>query len=360
MLLLVTIALVVAGAVSLVIGFVSNELLPIYISIGCSIVAFVVLVLFSRMSRRQPTAGAEVARPQPGWAPPEPPERPVVTRATSEPETAEQEPERTLVGAGVRRGAAPPPPPPREADVEEFPIEDYDALRVNEILPVLAELDVDELSLVREREEQGKRRATVLNRIDDLVDELEYQEEGPLEPEPAAPLLAPVEAEGPEPTAMAADGADQDGFPIAGYDELTADEILDLLDDLDDEELDMVAEREESGQNRPEILDRIDEMFEEIEDESEPLAPPAPPSKAAASKATAKKAGVKKATAKKAGVKKATAKKATAKKAGVKKATAKKAGVKKAPAKKAPAKKAGVKATAKKTPAKKAAAVRKR
>ena len=53
MVLLVTIALVLIGAVSLIIGFIQDSLIPIYISIGCSVAAAVVLVAFSRMSRRQ-------------------------------------------------------------------------------------------------------------------------------------------------------------------------------------------------------------------------------------------------------------------------------------------------------------------
>ncbi|MGH9177260.1 MAG: hypothetical protein ACRD0N_01710, partial [Acidimicrobiales bacterium] len=82
MLLLVTIGLVVVGAVSLVIGFVSNSLGPIYLSIACSVIAGVVLVVFSRMARRQEGAGAPAfgagagvgsgmpAAPSPGtWAP---------------------------------------------------------------------------------------------------------------------------------------------------------------------------------------------------------------------------------------------------------------------------------------------------
>ena len=39
-----------------------------------------------------------------------------------------------------------------------FPIEDYDELLVSEILPLLPELDADELHEVREREESGKGR----------------------------------------------------------------------------------------------------------------------------------------------------------------------------------------------------------
>jgi hypothetical protein len=50
-----------------------------------------------------------------------------------------------------------------------FPIADYDDLRVNEIVPLLPELDPDELAMVRERELAGKARATLLARIDALL-----------------------------------------------------------------------------------------------------------------------------------------------------------------------------------------------
>ena len=40
-------------------------------------------------------------------------------------------------------------------DDELFPIADYDDLRANQILPLLPELDDDELALVAERERSG-------------------------------------------------------------------------------------------------------------------------------------------------------------------------------------------------------------
>ena len=90
-LLLVTIGLVVVGAVSLVIGFVSNSLGPIYLSIACSVIAGIVLVVFSRMARRQETAGPPAfgagsgmpaAPPASSWsAPAERPSRRTCARA---------------------------------------------------------------------------------------------------------------------------------------------------------------------------------------------------------------------------------------------------------------------------------------
>ena len=310
MLLLLTIALVLVGAVSLVIGFVGGEQLPIFISIACSLLAGVVLVVFSRMSRRQgapATAG--------GPAPLEDEAAPAKGRGADvtdeEVEDAVQEPE--PVGAGSASFAA-------DGD---FPIEDYDELLVSEILPLLAELDPDELEMVRDREQDGKARATLLRRIEQLA-------EGEGEPTEAVPAFAGRS------TAAADDGGGDDDelmFPIEDYDDLRVSEILPLLPELYDDELELVADRERSGANRASVLNRIDDL---LGGEPEPAPKKAAPKKAAAKKTAAKKTATKKA---------APAKKAAAKKA----APAKKAAAKKA----APAKKA---AATKKTAAKKAAA----
>ena len=62
MLLLVTVLLVLAGLILLVVGFLQNALNLIYLSIGCTAVAGVALIVFSRLSRRRAvqlaTAGA--------------------------------------------------------------------------------------------------------------------------------------------------------------------------------------------------------------------------------------------------------------------------------------------------------------
>jgi hypothetical protein len=52
---------------------------------------------------------------------------------------------------------------------DAFPIADYDDLRLTEVLPLLPRLEPAELELVRQRELQGERRATLLNRIDALI-----------------------------------------------------------------------------------------------------------------------------------------------------------------------------------------------
>lgn len=309
-LLLVTIGLVLIGAISLVIGFVSSSLAPIYLSIACSIVAGGVLVVFSRMSRRHAEGPALSTVPEPVGA---------STEAVD------------VVGAATETGLS------VEADLL-FPIEDYDDLKVAEILPLLPELDLDELEVVRTREARGKNRATIVKRVDELVEEIEAEE---LEADELE-----VEEAIEEPTVVTAVAPAAGGFPIEDYDSLSVTKVLPLLPELDDDELETVAEHEEAHKNRAQILRRIDEIFETGE----------------VAGAAAEKLGVapakKKAPAKKAApTKKTAAKKKTApakRAASVKKTAAKK---KAAPAKRAASAK---KTAAKKAPAKKKAAARKR
>jgi hypothetical protein len=277
-----------------------------------------VLVVFSRMSRRQ---GAPAATGGP--APLGDDAAPATSRhaavSDAEVEDAVNEPEPAAASSGFA--------------ADEFPIEDYDELLVSEILPLLAELDVEELELVRGREQDGKARATLLRRIEQLA-------EGEGEPTAAVPAFAARgSARDEEP---ADDGGDDElMFPIEDYDDLRVSEILPLLPELYDDELELVADRERDGANRASVLNRIDDL---LGGEPEPA-----PKKAAPKKAAPKKAAPKKAAAKKAApAKRATpAKKATAVKKVAKKATttARKA---------APVKKTA--AATKKTAAKKTAA----
>jgi len=218
---------------------------------------------------------------------------------------------------------------------ETFPIRGYDTLRVSQILPLLDKLDLDELDVVREREEQGKGRSTLLRALDDRIDDLEGDDD--LDDDAADDVVAGDPAVDDEDDEDDEDDIEvvaappgTDVFPIADYDGRTVAQILAVLDDLDNDELDMVAEREELGRNRAAILDAIDAMF----DDEEPAPPPV--KKAPAKKATAVRAApLKKATP----VKAAPVKKAPAAKVPVKKVVAAK---KSAPAKRssAPAKKA--------------------
>ena len=291
-LLLLTIVLVVVGAVSLLIGFVNDQMFPIYLSIACSVIAAIVLLVFSRLSRTrlEPAGRPAVATGA---------DTTVLSRTQAIPTTA-------------------------ALDDDSFPIAEYDDLRVSEILPLLPELDLDELEAVREREEAGRARASILRRLDELADELEASEAAP-----ATPMGA-------------VSGGDDDLFPIEDYDDLRVSEILPLLDELEPDELEDVADRERRGAARASILGRIDSLLG-----GEPVtatiaaAPAGRTTKTAPKKASAKKTTAKKAPAKTATTKATGRKAAGTSKAVPKKATAAKTPAKKAPAKKAPAKKAG-------------------
>ena len=72
-----------------------------------------------------------------------------------------------------RKGQLPRPPLDKEQDVVEgpvdvalLPIEGYDELRVDEILPLLQELDADRLAAVRAHEASRESRSSILARID--------------------------------------------------------------------------------------------------------------------------------------------------------------------------------------------------
>ncbi|MGH9265696.1 MAG: hypothetical protein ACRD1D_13495, partial [Acidimicrobiales bacterium] len=51
----------------------------------------------------------------------------------------------------------------------DFPIPNYEALTVGQVLPRLSHLDADQLAQVRGREQQGRARGTILDRIDRLA-----------------------------------------------------------------------------------------------------------------------------------------------------------------------------------------------
>ena len=245
MLLLVTVALVFAGLILLIVGFVQDSLSLIYLSIACAAVAGIALIVFSRLSRRRavrlalegvPAAAAPPSpllnrprmvddaqdlRARPAGRPPAPaygqPEesapRPATARAAFPGEFVDED---ELTEPTASQPPIPPAPIPQrepqpqfasgasataghweeEADWEEdwgdevvFPIEDYDDLRVTEILPLLPQLEPDELEDVRDRESNTKARATIIARIDELLGG------GPPTPAPApAPARMPAAA----------------------------------------------------------------------------------------------------------------------------------------------------------------------
>jgi hypothetical protein len=57
----------------------------------------------------------------------------------------------------------------RAAEAAAFPIEGYDQMNVDEILGRLEGLSVEELQMVRDYEERGERRKTLLERMDSKI-----------------------------------------------------------------------------------------------------------------------------------------------------------------------------------------------
>ncbi len=206
-------------------------------------------------------------------------------------------PKKALAKKAPSKAVAKKAPAKRTAPVieagENLPIEDYDRLTAKQIVAVLDDLEDDELDLVADYEEQHRNRAEVLDAIDDLFEDQQT---------PAKRTARVIEA--------------GENLPIEDYDRLTAKQIVVVLDDLEDDELDLVADYEEQHRNRAEVLDAIDDLFEEG---------PAPPvKKSPAARATAKKTAAKKTAAKKSPAKRSPAEKVRAKKSPAKK-TAKKA-----------------------------------
>ncbi len=230
-----------------------------------------------------------------------------------------------------------------------FPIADYDELTVAQIVPLLAQLEDDELEDVKAHEAAGQARKSLITEIDRQLGLLETVEDDTdwevdnTSTEPAAATQAPP-TQAP-PTQAPPTEAASPVLAISGYDGLTVAQIRPLLADLDDGELRAVLEHEAARDNRRTIINEIERRLAGGREPAAPLAAPVvsqPATKASArtTKTTSKKAPSRKAPSRKAPSKRATATKATATKATSKKATSKKAASKRASAKRATKKKA--------------------
>jgi len=281
-LVLVSFVLVLAAAVTLVVGLLQSGLTLIYLSIACSVLAGVVLAVAVLRGRPEPKA-APIGRPftPPASAPPVPAS--VGAPASSATETTSFTPppppsstssptpappargvsdDAATKAAGTallgrlrgRRGEEPPavatPEPEREPDVvsagepvttempavsgegdDDFPIADYDKLRATDLLRRLGSLDRNQLEAVRERETAGKNRFTILSRVDVLlaaqaepaweVDDDEWESDGDVAPSDAAVIpVGPV--------------ADDDDLAAGEIEDDEADEVDDLVSPVDE------------------------------------------------------------------------------------------------------------------------------
>ena len=132
--------------------------------------------------------------------------------------------------------------------MRDFPIDRYDQLRANEILPLLSGLDAEDLKMVREEEAATKARTSVLSRIDVLL-----AREGPAGAPAARPAKAGSRAKGPSKAALA--------LPIADYDSLTVTQINAQVPGLSVEDLKAVRNYERRNKARAGVLSRIDSVL---------------------------------------------------------------------------------------------------
>jgi len=264
--LLVSFLLVIVATIFLLSGLLlTKDLALIFISIACSALAGIVLVVAVMKSRPRP--GAVAADDGAGMVP--------------APSTLPSEPPAERRSMGARAG-----------DGREFPIPEYDSLEVVEVLPLLGDLEPAELEMVRQREASGRAHPWILARVDALLEaeaDADTSEHawapGPIgstgqqgrliDEEDEIAEVEPDDADWASPRDRdwaAADfeldsGADYGDisvvrdFPIDRYDELRVTEILPLLANLDSEDLKMVREEEAAGKARASILTRIDALL---------------------------------------------------------------------------------------------------
>jgi hypothetical protein len=154
-------------------------------------------------------------------------------------------------------------------DDDFFPIEDYDDLKVAEILPLLPELYPAELDLVERYERAGKGRVSIINRLAELRDA--GDDDAPELQDASDDVAMPVMVE--EDVDIDA-GEDEEFFPIEDYDELTVGEILPLLPELYEDELDVVEDRERANKNRAVVINRLAELRDAGDDDASSPATP--------------------------------------------------------------------------------------
>ena len=260
--LLVSFLLVIVATIFLLSGlFLTDSLFLIFVSIACSALAGIVLVLAVMKSKPRPTTAP----------------------------AAEGEGQVAATAAVAAESPTGRPTPARRAGGREFPIPDYDSLEVVEVLPLLGDLEPAELEMVRQREASGRAHPWILARVDALLEaEADTSEHawapGPIgtsaqqrslldeddivevEPDDAA-WATPRDADWAASDFPLDSGADYDDlsvtrdFPIDRYNQLRVTEILPLLANLGSEDLKMVREEEAAGKARASILARIDGLL---------------------------------------------------------------------------------------------------
>ena len=182
-LVLLSFGLVLVATVLLVLGLLADSgLALIYLSIGCSIVAGILLVVATRMGRPRTALATAGASAEP-VAPTPVPVSPIEDDTSYAPVAGDVVVADEVVEAVVVV---------EEEDI--FPIADYDELSVPQILPLLPELYADEVDVVEARERSGKGRVEVLGRLAELREQLAG---APADATGAMVAVAPVTTEVP-------------------------------------------------------------------------------------------------------------------------------------------------------------------
>src|SRR5688500_11057993 len=116
--------------------FLTDSLGLIFVSIACSALAGIVLVLAVMKSKPRPSTT----------------------------DAAGGEGEVPAAAGLVEESAGGRSAPARRPESREFPIDDYDSLEVVEVLPLLGDLEPAQLELVRQREASGRAHPWILAR----------------------------------------------------------------------------------------------------------------------------------------------------------------------------------------------------
>ena len=264
--LLVSFLLVIVATIFLLSGlFLTDSLGLIFVSIACSALAGIVLVVAVMKSKPRPASTA----------------------------AGEGEDGMPVTAGVVDDSAAERTAPARRAESRDFPIANYDSLEVVEVLPLLGDLEPAQLEMVRQREASGRAHPWILARVDALLEAeadadtsehawapgpigtsgqqrslLDEDDDDIVEVEPDdADWATPRDSDWAASDFPLDSGSDYDDlsvardFPIDRYHELRVSEILPLLTNLSPEDLKMVREEEAAGKARASILARIDGLL---------------------------------------------------------------------------------------------------
>ncbi len=238
---LVSAALVVVATITLVIGLLGTGLSLIYVSIGCSVLAGIVLAVAVLRGRPE-----DVAAPTPAMA------RPTVTPPVTSGVGSWEPTGAPLAAPGPAYASAPDEAPTRVATGTALAGATFGG--PGESTAGEAEGGYSS-AVARLRERARSRRGSGAAPA--------MPPDGGADAPPDAGGVGMAPDAGGAGMAPDAGAVGDDDFPIAGYDDLRASEILRLIPDLDPSQLEAVRAREAAGMNRFTVVSRIDARLAE-------------------------------------------------------------------------------------------------